>query len=40
MAEKKLGSAVIVHNWKVVGIFTTVDACQALSELLQTRLAK
>jgi acetoin utilization protein AcuB len=40
MAEKKLGSAVVVQNSKVVGIFTTVDACHALSELLQTRLAK
>lgn len=40
MAEKKLGSAVVVQNQKVVGIFTTVDACQALSDLLQTRLAK
>ena len=40
MAEKKLGSAVILQNHKVVGIFTTVDACQALYELLQTRLAK
>jgi acetoin utilization protein AcuB len=40
MAEKKYGSAVVVQNNKVVGIFTTVDACQALSELLQTRLAK
>lgn len=40
MAEKKFGSAVVVQNHKVVGIFTTVDACQALSELLQTRLAK
>lgn len=40
MAEKKLGSAVIMQNHKVVGIFTTVDACQALSDLLQTRLAK
>jgi acetoin utilization protein AcuB len=40
MAEKKLGSAVILQNNKVVGIFTTVDACRALSELLQTRLAK
>ena len=40
MAAKKFGSAVIVQNHKVVGIFTTVDACQALSELLQTRLAK
>ena len=40
MAEKKFGSAVVLQNHKVVGIFTTVDACQALSELLQTRLAK
>ncbi|HEU4581426.1 MAG TPA: CBS domain-containing protein [Polyangiaceae bacterium] len=40
MAEKKFGSAVVLQNQKVVGIFTTVDACQALSELLQTRLAK
>jgi len=40
MAEKKYGSAVIVQNNKVVGIFTTVDACQALAELLSTRLAK
>jgi acetoin utilization protein AcuB len=38
MAEKKYGSAVIMQNNKVVGIFTTVDACQALSELLRTRL--
>ena len=40
MAEKKYGSAVIVQNHKVVGIFTTVDACQALAELLNTRLSK
>jgi acetoin utilization protein AcuB len=38
MAEKKYGSAVVVQNRKVVGIFTTVDACRALSELLRTRL--
>lgn len=38
MAEKKYGSAVVVQNHKVVGIFTTVDACRALSELLRTRL--
>jgi acetoin utilization protein AcuB len=40
MAEKKYGSAVIVQNQKVVGIFTTVDACQALADLLSTRLVK
>jgi acetoin utilization protein AcuB len=40
MAEKKLGSAVVVQNGKVVGIFTTVDVCIALSDLLHSRLAK
>ena len=40
MAARKYGSAVVMQNGKVVGIFTTVDACQALAELLQTRLAK
>lgn len=38
MAEKKYGSAVVVQNHKVVGIFTTVDACRALGELLASRL--
>ncbi len=40
MAEHKYGCAVIVQNNKVVGVFTTVDACRALAELLRTRLAK
>lgn len=40
MAEHKYGSAVVVQNTKVVGVFTTVDACRALSELLGTRLRK
>lgn len=40
MAGKKYGSAVVIQNGKVVGIFTTVDACRALAELLKTRLAK
>ncbi|HTV17823.1 MAG TPA: CBS domain-containing protein [Polyangiaceae bacterium] len=40
MAANKYGSAVVMQNQKVVGIFTTVDACQALAELLRTRLAK
>jgi acetoin utilization protein AcuB len=39
MAEKKYGSAVVMQNHKVVGIFTTVDACRTLAELLATRLA-
>ncbi len=37
MAEKRLGSAIVVQNGKLVGIFTTVDACRALAEVLQTR---
>ena len=39
MAAKKYGSAVVTQNSHVVGIFTAVDALQALAELLQTRLA-
>ena len=38
MAAQKYGSAVVVQNQHVVGIFTTVDACRALSELLTSRL--
>ncbi len=38
MASKKYGSAVVVQNHKVVGIFTTVDVCTAFAELLHSRL--
>jgi acetoin utilization protein AcuB len=38
MASQKYGSAVVMQNKHVVGIFTTVDACHALSELLRSRL--
>lgn len=38
MADKKYGSAVILEKGKVVGIFTTVDVCRALSALLEGRL--
>jgi len=34
MAERKIGSAVVVEADKPVGIFTTSDACRALSEAL------
>ena len=37
MASRKLGSALVVQNDKLVGIFTTVDACEALAEILQQR---
>jgi acetoin utilization protein AcuB len=40
MADKKYGCCVAMQNSKVVGIFTTVDACRALGELLHGRLAK
>jgi len=40
MAEMKYGSAVVMQNQHVVGVFTTVDACRALSELLTSRLRK
>ncbi len=38
MAEKKYGSAIVVQNHKVVGVFTAVDACRVLAELFETRL--
>jgi acetoin utilization protein AcuB len=38
MAEKKIGSALVVDHNKLVGIFTTTDALKALNELLHSRL--
>lgn len=40
MASKKYGSAVVEQNHKIVGIITTVDICQALADLLRSRLSK
>jgi acetoin utilization protein AcuB len=37
MASKKFGSAIVVDNGKLVGIFTATDACQALSEICEAR---
>lgn len=37
MAEQKIGSALVVDNDKLVGIFTATDACMALSEICQQR---
>ncbi len=39
MADKKIGSVLVVDNHRLVGIFTTTDALMALNELLHTRLA-
>lgn len=38
MASHKYGSALVVDNHKLVGIFTWVDALKAMSELMETRL--
>jgi acetoin utilization protein AcuB len=35
MIARKLGSAVVCQNDRVVGVFTTIDALQALHELLE-----
>jgi acetoin utilization protein AcuB len=37
MAEKKFGSALVIDNDKLVGIFTATDACKALSEICEMR---
>jgi acetoin utilization protein AcuB len=34
MAEKKLGSAVVLENDKVIGVFTTTDGMRCLADLL------
>jgi acetoin utilization protein AcuB len=35
MANEHHGSAVVIQNDKLVGIFTTVDACRALSYIIE-----
>lgn len=37
MAARKVGSALIMDNGKLVGIFTATDACQALSDICESR---
>lgn len=37
MAAKHYGSAIITQNGKLVGVFTTVDACRALAEIIEAR---
>lgn len=38
MAERKIGSALVLDNNKLVGIFTWIDALKAMNELLHGRL--
>jgi acetoin utilization protein AcuB len=37
LAERRLGSALVVRQGKLVGIFTTTDACRLLADLLGGR---
>jgi CBS domain-containing protein len=37
MAERHVGSALVVRHGKLAGIFTTTDACRSLAELLRDR---
>jgi acetoin utilization protein AcuB len=37
MAERRLGSALVTRQGKLVGIFTTTDACRLLADLLGGR---
>jgi len=38
MARHKFGSVLVVDNHKLVGVFTWIDALNAFSEILETRL--
>lgn len=40
MAERKLGSAVVMRQREVLGIFTTIDALRAFAAVLRTPAAK
>ena len=35
MASEKFGSAIIIEDGEIVGIFTTIDACRALCQILE-----
>ncbi|MGE0762580.1 MAG: CBS domain-containing protein [Bdellovibrionales bacterium] len=39
MAREKFGSALVVDNGKLVGIFTVTDACLALSEICEQKFS-
>jgi acetoin utilization protein AcuB len=40
MAERKLGSALVVDRGSVIGVFTTVDALRALAQIASRRRSK
>ncbi len=40
MADEKIGSALVMDNGNLVGIFTTTDVCRALAEIANQRFHK
>ncbi len=40
MIERRLGSCVVLRHEKLVGIFSTVDACRVLGEVLAERFPR
>jgi acetoin utilization protein AcuB len=40
MAERRIGSAIVVEDERVVGVFTTIDALRAFAEFLESRAAE
>ncbi|MEO0928724.1 MAG: CBS domain-containing protein [Cyanobacteria bacterium J06643_13] len=39
MTHQKIGAAIVVRSGKLAGIVTTIDICQALSEVLKTKFS-
>lgn len=39
MAEREIGSALVVRKGKLVGIFTVTDACRMLAQVVRSRFA-
>lgn len=37
LVERRIGSALVIDNGKLVGIFTVTDACRALAEVCEMR---
>ena len=37
MARRKIGSALVLYQGRLAGIFTTTDACRVLAEMLAER---
>jgi acetoin utilization protein AcuB len=37
MAERRIGSAIVIEDERVVGVFTTIDALRTFAEFLESR---